>query len=124
MRPHRLALRERNRLAAVQHIIDTAMDSFDERGYGEVTVEQIAAAAGVSPRTFYRYFGSKEGLFTTDPYATIGIDQMERHIDVNDLPATLQRITASIADPLCRRGAGGAAPGAVDRTPRPCPRTR
>ncbi|TMR91991.1 TetR/AcrR family transcriptional regulator [Nonomuraea basaltis] len=97
-----LTLRQRNRLAAVHHIIDTAMDLFDERGYGEVTVEQVAAAAGVSPRTFYRYFGSKEGLFTTDPYATIGVDRLEGHIDLDDLPGTVRRIVAAVADPAQR----------------------
>ncbi|GII04434.1 TetR/AcrR family transcriptional regulator [Planobispora takensis] len=94
-----LPLRERNRLAAAHHIIDTAIDLFDEHGYGQVTVEQIAAAAGVSPRTFYRYFGSKEGLFTTDPYTVIGADQIQPHIDPDDLPGTLRRIIAAVTDP-------------------------
>ena len=48
------------------------MDLFDQRGYTQVTVDEIAAAAGVSPRTFYRYFGNKEGLFIADTYATVG----------------------------------------------------
>lgn len=34
-----------------------------ERGYHETTVTQIAAAAGVSRRTFYDYFDSKEACF-------------------------------------------------------------
>ncbi|MCK2215711.1 TetR/AcrR family transcriptional regulator [Actinomadura sp. ATCC 31491] len=94
-----LTLRERNRLAAVHHIITTAMDLFDEHGYAEVTVERIAAAAGVSPRTFYRYFGTKEGLFTTDPHTAVGGDGLKPHLDPADLPGTMRRLVAAIAGP-------------------------
>jgi AcrR family transcriptional regulator len=91
-----LTLRQRNRLAAMHHIIETAMDLFDAHGYSAVTVEQVAAAAGVSPRTFYRYFGTKEGLFTTDTHAAVGHDLLEEQLDLDDLPGTLQRIVASV----------------------------
>lgn len=39
-----------------------AMDLFARQGFEETTVDQIVAAAGMSPRSFFRYFGTKEGL--------------------------------------------------------------
>ncbi len=55
-------LRERKRIAAMRRIQEVALDLFDERGFDEVTIEQIAEAAEVSPSSVYRYFGTKEQL--------------------------------------------------------------
>jgi AcrR family transcriptional regulator len=56
------SLRERTRLAVRQQLLDAALALFVERGYEETTVDQIAAAAGMSKRSFFRYFGSKEDV--------------------------------------------------------------
>lgn len=90
-----MTLRQQNRLAAVERIITTALDLFERRGYARVTVDEIAAAAGVSPRTFYRYFRTKEGLFTTDTYAAVGFDLLQT-VDPGDLPGSIERIVDSI----------------------------
>lgn len=56
------AARTRARLQSV------ALDLFVRQGFEETTVEQIAAAAGVSHMTFFRYFPTKESVAVEDPY--------------------------------------------------------
>ncbi|MGP4054880.1 TetR/AcrR family transcriptional regulator [Mycobacterium sp. 4D054] len=60
------SLRERKKLRTRLAIRREAFRLFDEQGYTNTTVEQIAEAAEVSPRTFYRYFGVKERLLLSD----------------------------------------------------------
>lgn len=53
---------ERRRDFVRLEIERAGMDLFAERGYGRVTVQDIAAAAGIGRRTFFRHFRSKEEL--------------------------------------------------------------
>nr|WP_157233880.1 TetR family transcriptional regulator [Kibdelosporangium phytohabitans] len=46
-------------------IADKAFELFIEQGFDRTTIEQIAAAAEVGPRTLYRYFPTKETLIVT-----------------------------------------------------------
>ena len=56
-------LREKNRLKIELDLSRAAMELFAARGFDAVTVDAIAAAAGVSRRTFFRYFPTKEDVF-------------------------------------------------------------
>ncbi len=49
-----------------QDLATAAMELFASQGYEETTVDQIAAAAGVARRTFFRYFRSKEEAIFPD----------------------------------------------------------
>jgi AcrR family transcriptional regulator len=54
--------RERTRRLVQAELTVVAQDLFVERGYEGVTVDEIAEAAGMSKRTFFRYFASKDDL--------------------------------------------------------------
>jgi AcrR family transcriptional regulator len=64
----RPSLRERKKLATRRLLQRTALELVAQKGYANVTVEDIAQAAEISPRTFFNYFSSKEAaLFGFDP---------------------------------------------------------
>ncbi|MEE6280912.1 TetR/AcrR family transcriptional regulator [Georgenia sunbinii] len=77
-------LRERWRRNAMRIIQERALDLFDERGFGAVTIEEIAAAAEVSPSSVYRYFGTKEGLIVVDEFDTMSPEELDALVDPDD----------------------------------------
>jgi AcrR family transcriptional regulator len=75
--------------ATKQKLFEASMDLIGERGASGVTVDEIAAAAGVSKGTVYYNFGSKSDL----------IAQLLRH-GVDILEARLLSMRGATADPL------------------------
>ncbi|MGX9789230.1 TetR family transcriptional regulator [Mycobacterium sp. MMS18-G62] len=83
-----LGLRERKKLQTKETIQREAYRLFDEQGYANTTVEQIAEAAEVSPSTFFRYFPSKELVLMADDLDRVTVEALAR------LPADLSPLQA------------------------------
>jgi AcrR family transcriptional regulator len=66
-----LGLRERKKLATRRALSEAALRLAVERGLENVLVEDIAAAANVSPRTFNNYFSSKEQAIVSLVFARV-----------------------------------------------------
>ena len=100
------SLRERKKLRTRAELVDSAMDLCLKQGYQHTTVEQIAASAGVSPRTFSRYFPTKDAVFLTllEDYAhEVAIELETVDADVGPLEAMRQANVAVLARVATRR---------------------
>jgi AcrR family transcriptional regulator len=76
--PHHKSLRERKKARTRASIREHALRLFREQGYQATTVEQIAAAAEVSPSTFFRYFPTKEDVVLRDDFDDRMFEAFER----------------------------------------------
>jgi AcrR family transcriptional regulator len=68
-----IGLRERKKQKTRESIQRTALRLFEKQGYEETTIEQIAAAAEISPSTFFNYFPTKEDAVLYDVYDPMAI---------------------------------------------------
>lgn len=83
-------LRERKKLRTRATLIDAAVELCLRQGYEQTTVDQIAAAADVSPRTFSRYFATKDAVVMTlvdDLIDAVNVELLTIALDVPPLEA-------------------------------------
>ena len=89
--------RQRKKTATRDRIRASALRLFREQGYDATTVEQIAAAAGISHMTFFRYFPAKQDVALSDSYNPLIADLL------GQTPAAwplIQRIRAVLVEGL------------------------
>lgn len=96
-----LGLRARKKLRTRQAIREAAYRLIEERGYDNTTIEQIAAAAEVSPSTIFRYFPSKEHIILTADFAGPAVDVfLSRLGDQPQLIAAMREVTNDLLRPV------------------------
>jgi AcrR family transcriptional regulator len=98
-------LRERKRTRTRLMIQTEALRLFGEKGYGETTVEEIADAAAISPRTFFRYFPSKEDVVMWDEYDPLALELLEARPDDEPLAQSFRAIIRESLGGLLRNDA-------------------
>jgi AcrR family transcriptional regulator len=96
-------LRERKRTRTRLMIQAEAMRLFAEKGYGDTTVDEIAFAAAISPRTFFRYFPTKEDVVIWDEYDPVAADLVDARPDDEPLAATLRAVVYESLGGVYRR---------------------
>jgi AcrR family transcriptional regulator len=105
--PVRRGLRELRKERTRATLESVAMRLFAEQGFDATTVEEIAAIAEVSPRTFFRYFPSKESLVIERDAELRDrlFEAIERHLDEEDPARTVVRALFPRLFVICHLGA-------------------
>jgi AcrR family transcriptional regulator len=90
--PRSFDLRERKRTRTRLMIQTEALRLFAEKGYTQTTVEEVADAAAISPRTFFRYFPSKEDVVMWDEYDPLALELLDARPDDEPLAESFRAV--------------------------------
>jgi AcrR family transcriptional regulator len=101
-----VGLRESKKLRMRQEIADQAMQLFAARGFDHVTVAEVAAAVGVSEKTVFNYFATKEDLFFDElPEREAALVEAIRGRESGEsILAALRRLQVGECTRLCSMG--------------------
>jgi len=101
-----VGLREFKKQRTRQAIADTALHLFVERGFERVTVAEVAEAAGVSEKTVFNYFPTKEDLFfdEVDAREAALVAAVRERARGESIPAALRRHQFTDCGRLCSSG--------------------
>jgi AcrR family transcriptional regulator len=106
--------RERHKARTREDLQRVARELFARQGFAATTVQQIADAADVSERTFFRYFASKEDLLVLDVaalFAAVERAIRDRPLDEPPLVSIVESMVGVIGSAAAARG--GAVPAAI-----------
>ncbi len=100
-----MSLRERKKADTRRRLMEVALTLFEERGFEETTVEEIAAAADVSPRTFFRYFPSKVDVIFGDHQELVALirDALARRPSDASIVETVRQAMHDGVDQVARQ---------------------
>lgn len=97
--PPPAGLRQRKQQATRERLTRAAMALFRERGFEATTIDDIAAKADMSRRSFFHYFASKEDVVTAwqeDAASALVAEILARPADESMLTAAENAITAAV----------------------------
>jgi AcrR family transcriptional regulator len=97
--PSSAGLRQRKQQATRERLTRAAMALFRERGFEATTIDDIAAKADMSRRSFFHYFASKEDVVTAwqeDAASALVAEILARPADESMLTAAENAITAAV----------------------------
>jgi AcrR family transcriptional regulator len=92
-------LRRRKRIRTKQMVQKEALRLFADKGYAQTTVDDIAHAAAMSPRTFFRYFPAKEDVVLWDEYDERRMQEvLQIRVDEDPLAQLIRRVREIFAE--------------------------
>ncbi len=104
-----LGLRERKKQRTRATLIDAAVELCERQGFERTTVDQIAAIADVSPRTFSRYFATKDAIANAlidEAIDLVALELERQPADVGHLEA-IRRSYVAMYNNIKATAAGG-----------------